>query len=129
MIQAATLKDVVRYGVSYKSVAAMAANTPETVFAPASNVDGAVIWDARFVTWNASASHQSGFLAKTSAPLGITDGDVIVSPDTSSGSAANSTVLGKLLRPILIPAGKGLYYLTTVLEAAGAYRMVLYTLL
>lgn len=118
------------YGASYKSNTLMAANTPETVFLPAANVNGAIIWTAQFITQNA-ASYSAGYIAKSSAPSSIIDGDLILSSEHASLIGANEAFGASLSRPIKIPAGKGLYYLSTTLEVGAglALRSSLYTLL
>lgn len=118
------------YGASYKSNTLMAANTPDTVFAPAANVNGAIIWHAQFLTQNA-ATIGAGYLAKTAAPANITDGDLILSAEHASLIGANQMFGGTLPRPLKIAAGKGLYYLSTTAEVGAGLtlRSVLYTLL
>jgi hypothetical protein len=117
------------FGASYKSTTALAANTPETVFTPAANVNGAVLWAADFVTVNAGgAGVAAGFVAKTSAPATPIDGDVILGGQTFFLGAAPQATTGTLQRPVLIPAGRGLYFISTPAETT-AYRGALYTLL
>lgn len=114
------------YGASYKSTTGLAANTPDTVVAPGTNVNGLKVWKARWANRSATVA---GFLAKASAPATVIDGDVIVGTNMdqySSGGSASSS--GWLDTPVIIPAGKGLYFISTTLEAE-AYRSVLYTVL
>lgn len=113
------------YGASYKSITAMAANTPDTVFAPGANVNGAIVWAGSSIMGMASASPAS-FVAKNSAPASVIDGDVISEPMLY----ANVNNFGcRIARPVKIPAGKGLYYIPSVAEASPTIRQVLYTLL
>jgi hypothetical protein len=114
-----------RYASSYKSNTALAANTPETVFTPAANTLGAWVWTANFVHYLTAPG--SAFVAKTSAPTTVIDGDVILSSDTMAYNASYYES-GSLKTPIFIPAGKGLYFINTAVAAA-AMRSVLYTLL
>lgn len=118
------------YGASYKSTTLMAANTPDTVFAPASNVNGAIVWNAQFITQNAT-TYGAGYLAKTAAPASITDGDLILSTEHAALIGANQACGATLPRPVKIAAGKGLYFLSTSAEVGAglALRSVLYTLL
>lgn len=118
--------EIVNYGASYKSVTPLAANTPDTVFTAAANVNGAIIWDARFIS-RSNATVTPAFLAKASAPANNTDGDAILYPDIYNISVDN-LMGGKLTSPIKIPAGKGLYYINGTAETV-AQRSVLYTLL
>ena len=123
----ATLEDAMAYGASYKSSTLMAANTPDVVFLPAANINGAIIHSADFFTGTA-ATLGAGYLAKIAAPINILDGDLIVSIDTVTTPAGQNMTTGWLKKPIKIAAGKGFYYLSTALEVNGL-RSVLYTLL
>lgn len=117
-----------QYVTSYKSITSLAANTPDTVFTPAQNVNGATLWRASFVTMSA-AFPAASFIAKAAAPASVIDGDVIVSPDSFAVTAAVQIASGKLEAAIGIPAGKGLYFITATAEvAASVQRSALYTL-
>lgn len=120
-----TLEDGLVYGASFKSNAALAANTPEVVFTAGSNPNGAVVYDARFITTKAGGI--CALLAKATAPTSVTDGDCILSPDYYQ-NAANVQDAGKLIKPIKIPAGKGLYFIDSGAQTL-AMRSVLYKLL
>lgn len=118
------------YGASYKSLTPTAALTPDTVFAPGANVNGAIVTTANFLSHNSGGATFASFVAKSSAPATSIDGDVILSSDNFTLLAGNYISSGSLKTPIFIPAGKGLYYITAVAESAGyAMRSVLYTLL
>lgn len=114
------------YGASYKSNTPLAANTPETVFAPAANSHGAIVHAAMFYSSHASNS-QPVFIAKSSAPTGTLDGDVILSPD-SVAVASSREFCASLKNPLRIQAGKGLYFIAGAAESL-AQRSALYTLL
>lgn len=116
----------IRFGSSYKSSSAIAANAPETVFAPGANVNGAYLWSASFAQITASGP-QAGYVAKTSAPASAIDGDVVCGID-SVASATNNLFCGRLSQPVFIPPGRGLYFISGVLETWG-YRAALFTLL
>lgn len=116
------------YGASYKSVTAMAANTPDTVFTPAANANGAIIHRINgFSATGAAVWTQPTFIAKASAPATVIDGDIIAMMDSGVWTGAGASNL-KLEKPIFIPAGKGLYYIANAAETLGQ-RSVLYTLL
>lgn len=115
-----------RYASSYKSNTALAANTPETVFTPAANTLGAWVWLASFV--QNAGSPGAAFVAKTSAPTTVIDGDVIQSTSVQTYSGGIYFECGQLPTPVFIPAGRGLYFINTGL-AAGALRSCLFTLL
>jgi hypothetical protein len=117
------------YGASYKSTTNLAANTADAVFAAASNINGALVHGAEFISGNGGTAGYAatGFLAKTSAPTTAIDGDVILGA-TNWTSTVGST--GQLQQPVFIAAGKGLYFISTLAETAnGVYRNVRYTLL
>lgn len=118
----------IEYGASYKSVAALAANTPETVFTPATNARGAIVWVAEFVEKAGSFTCVgSKFIAHTATPAAVTDGDTVTGVNASSHTGTEMIVAGRNLKPIKIPAGKGLYFWPNVLETNSS-RSVLYTL-
>jgi hypothetical protein len=129
-IHAATLREVIRYGVAFKSSAALAANTAETVFAAASNTNGAVVWDARGAAYKGATSVMTlVLLAHTSAPANVNTGDALVSPMRRTADGLPSGfVEGWIVRPVFVAASKGLYWLNNVAET-DSYRQVLYTLL
>jgi hypothetical protein len=60
-------------------------------------------------------------IAKSSAPVSVTDGDVL----NYAGSGPGSTVIQL---PIFVPAGKGLYWIANVAETGGL-KAVLYSIL
>jgi len=116
------------YGANYKSSTALAANTPDAVFTPASNVNGAILWAAAAWTWNGTNVMNLALLAKASAPATAIDGDLLTSGKANSPQAGSYTGLLDLARPVFIAAGKGLYFLSSVAEA-NAFRSASYTLL
>lgn len=118
----------ITYGASYISSTLKGANTPDTVFSAASNVNGAIVWRATFVTSSAGTDTRCGYLAKTSAPATSVDGDPICTTDFG-GQTTGFYSSGKLDEPVFIPAGKGLYYISQSAEGSSAQRGVLYTLL
>lgn len=117
-----------QYGASYQSITALAANTPDTVFSAAANTGGAVLHCAGFLTIAASYNVSAGYLAKASAPSTTIDGDVLCSTTGTYNDTTNVNTWGRLDRDILIPAGKGVYFITPTAEV-GAARNSLYTLL
>jgi len=123
----ATLEDPFTYGASYKSNTALAANTPEAVFTPAANVNGAIIYQCEFQS-NTSGFTNGGYLAKSSAPVSVIDGDVICLTTGGHNTAGVFANYGKNNKTIKISAGKGLYFIAGGVEG-GAHRSCLYTLL
>jgi hypothetical protein len=121
----------IRYGSTYKSNTSLAANTPETVFTPAANARGAIVWDASFVSYGASAAISGiGFVAKVSAPTTPIDGDVICQADSIANNGSSTFVAGSTKgKPFFIPAGRGLYFIAGAAEGANVQRQVKYDLL
>lgn len=122
------------YGASFASIAALAANATEQVFAAASNVNGAWVWDAEIDTSPASPGGLSISLhAHTVAPTAFTSGDVMLQTTINVATAAGITsATSRPLRgPRFIAAGKGLWFLCLVNGTTGeaniARRKVLYT--
>lgn len=117
------------YTNNYVSVTNKAANTADVIFAPGSNINGAILWEAVFVSeWGGPNFGGAGMLAKASAPTTIIDGDVILGGTPSPTRNTNDGMNGRLIHPVKIAAGKGLYFIATPAEA-NAYRSALYTLL
>jgi hypothetical protein len=114
------------YGASYRSTTNTAANTPEAIFLPAANINGAILHSAQFDSYNGITAQKPALLAKASAPVSVTDGDGILSVDCHF--SATGLITGSLKNPIKIPAGKGLYYISDVADTF-ASRSALYTLL
>jgi hypothetical protein len=131
---AGTLREVIRYAAAFASTTALAVNTNEQIVAPASNVNGLIVWAASVSSSQAAAGGDSivGLLAKASAPASSIDGDVLLTLDvrcqTSVGGGLSANVA--LPRPIFVPAGKGLYFRNGAgLAETVAYRSALYSLL
>lgn len=118
------------YLASYKSNTALAANTPETVFTPAANLNGAVINRMEFASWNSggAASFYQAFIIKSSAPSSVIDGDIVAMANHYFNTGTVVIISGKSEQQIKIPAGKGLYFISGIAET-NALRSVLYTLL
>lgn len=123
--------DFITFGASWVNNAALGANTAATVFTAAANTNGAIVYAARFAENPGAAVGflTNAFLAKATAPANATDGIPVLTTNALGG--ANSHTFGGFLeRPIFIPAGLGLHYITTVAMSSGySFRSVLYTLL
>jgi len=114
------------YTGSYKSNTNMAINTPDTVFLPAANANGAIVWQAAFANQSAGLNFSS-FVAKAAAPASVIDGDIIVQTN-NTGTGPAAVTCGTLIQPVKIDAGKGLYFISSIAET-NALRSALYTLL
>lgn len=115
------------YGVSWTNVGATVANTPITILAPGSNVNGVVLKAASINGRNAGGP-MCAIIAKSSAPATVVDGDVLLSPQNlSDGGIAGGA---QLAQPLRVAAGKGLYFISTLaLGAAANQESALYTIL
>lgn len=114
---------------SFKSTTLLAANTAETVLAPASNTLGVLVFEAGSLTGNRTGSAYAQLLAKTSAPTTIIDGDAHLNPVSSliqSGPLAVNTM--GMTRPRRSQNGKGLYFIVNLAEVDLPYRQAAYYL-
>jgi len=116
------------YGASYKSTTALAANTPETIVAAGSNVNGVTIWHASTYSRDVTAQQSGVFIAKATAPATVIDGDVLCGSTAGSEGAGFFCGGGMIDRPLIVPAGKGLFYISTT-AMGQCQRMMLYTIL
>lgn len=102
---------------------ALGAGGVATIVAPASNLNGLIVWQAWLATGAAGVNALS-LLAKTSAPASQIDGDVIASMATP-GAASQAPPMP---RPRFIAAGKGLYLYNVTAETVATHG-VDYTIL
>lgn len=94
-----------------------AANTAITVFTPASNTGGVILLTASAVD---AVGIPQAFIAKASAPTTVIDGEVITYQTSSIGVASGVAI--SLQQAQLIPAGKGLYFISGTAGGAGWAR-------
>lgn len=115
-----------RYGASYKSRVLLASNVASAVFSAAANANGAIIWDVSINMFSSSGGANFALIAKATAPSSVEDGDVLLSMSNGSSQYMPPT---KLLRPVFVPAGLGLWCINNTAEATPTFRHILYTLL
>jgi len=87
----------------------VAANVAQTIISPASNPNGCILHAA---TFDLSLACNFTIITKSSTPTNIADGRVV---ETSTRLALQSAVTGaqlKLNRPIIVPAGQGIYVIS-----------------
>lgn len=98
----------------YNTSVAMVANTPETVFTPASNVNGAIILSAGCLQVIASAPSTAYLITKSSAPVSINDGSILFHPSGLSinGAGTYGISSGNLPSPQYVAPGQGLYWIS-----------------
>lgn len=99
----------------------LAVGVAHQVIAPAANVNGVVVHQCQMKHLDGGGG-VAVLIAKASAPANITDGDVLLYGTDSSTNPAMFSM------PILIPPGKGLYFITNATET-GSSRSLLYTVL
>jgi len=115
-----------QYGAAYSSNANIAAGGTSQVFAPASNVNGAVLHHVSAYSLSAGAAQLTCLAKSGAAPASSIDGDIITRAiAAAAGTGAQSPTLEG---PIRLAPGKGLWFWSSVLET-GSLRSVLYTLL
>ena len=112
---------------AWNSSATMAAATPLTIFTPAANVNGAIIWTAESSDVSGSNNLQS-FIAKNAPPANVYDGEIIAL-GKAGPFAANVGVTVELAQPQRIAAGLGFYFISGFVGLAGFGRHARYTLL
>lgn len=114
------------FSASYKSVTNLLANTPVTILAPGSNVNGVLLAAGFMISGNSSAGLQN-FVAKTSSPTSVIDGHPLLAPVFAFGATSFVAVLQN---PIIVPAGLGIYAIAAVADAGtNNYKSLLYTVL
>lgn len=109
----------------YASETPLVANTAIQIIAPGANINGVIIHDAQILTWT-GAANKAALVAKNSAPANVFDGDVLLMKGINT---VYEPVAGQISNKIKIPAGKGLYFISTNNEAALCWRSVAYTIL
>ncbi len=88
------------------------ANTPITVFAPGSNLNGAVILSAELCEASAT-NFVISYLTKASAPANVLDGSVILTALPVGGVGSNVVYSGRLPKEQFVAAGQGLYMIAS----------------
>lgn len=100
------------YDNSYKSITNLAAATAEQIIAPGANTNGMIVNKAMIAS-RSNVPNTISILAKATAPTTVIDGDVIA----ISWADANIVQYLNNEAQIKIPAGKGLYVISTYAES------------
>jgi len=104
--------------------------TPLTVFTPAANVNGAIVWTAESNDYLSVPTCNGGFIAKASAPASHVDGIVVAKMFIDAiVSTTNTAYKAQLQRPFRLAPGLGLYWIQNTAGTAGFGRNASYTLL
>lgn len=123
MIIKANPTPLVRPATYFLSNTNLAANTPATIVAPGSNLNGIIVWLAELNASFAAGSYMALMWANA-APASITGGNAILTQFNS----AQVTMPSRLAIPVFIPPGQGLYIIATLAMTAH-YSTVGYTVL
>lgn len=123
----ASLKKPDPYTAAATLATALTANVAECYLLPANNVAGAVVQFFEYVTTSTVFTMTGALLAKSSAPANVTDGDpMALLKDTvqnvSGGTALQTYHHASLLSDVLVPAGKGIYWIQDAGTSAGLLR-------
>lgn len=102
---------------SFITTTAYAAGTATTVFTPAANTNGALISEAS-ISIRTNTNSFAAFLAKSSAPSSITDGDPVLVSGLTGSTGTDAVIAKDLKKTLLLPPGVGLYFYNTALQAA-----------
>lgn len=119
------------YTGSTNVVAVLIANTAEAVFLPAANPNGVILQAAQLSDMGGLGSpFVGGLVAHTAAPAGCATGANVLGIESKAASAANLYVGAQLQRPVLIPAGLGLWWIQSQTSAvAVAHRTTAFKVL
>ena len=98
---------------NYKNNTALAANTPDTVFLPSANVNGAIILSAGFLAGLSTSPPICVMLAKNAAPATVIDGEVFMSGDVLSINGTAYYESGQLAKEEYLAPGLGLYFIAS----------------
>jgi hypothetical protein len=107
---------------AFANNAGLAANTPVTVFTPASNINGAILLSAD-ITQHGTGLHSETFIAKSSAPASVIDGYVMCWASIWVISTADVYTRGHIEKEQYIPAGFGLYVIGNAATTADQNTM------
>ncbi len=103
----------------FNDQSALTANTPITVFAPGSNVNGAIVDTAQIAEFS-TVNIIKAFVAKASAPASVIDGTPVIS-SAPTGSISTSIFFSATLpKSIYLSAGQGLYLICNTTVGATA---------
>lgn len=112
----------------FSSSTNLAANSPVTIVSSAANINGIIVYRATVQNYNLTSMSLQALISRQTPPASIADGNMIMIPDSQAVVSGNYWVGGKLDKPIYIPPGFGLYYLSTLLTTVNLLN-VHYTIL
>lgn len=128
----ATLRQPLAQTGFYSSQSALAANTADTVFSAASNLNGAVLLSLYSTNFPLNGA-QEAFISHTSAPANLLTGSIVGLSKAlwPNGSATNVGSVIDNQQPIFLPAGQGLYFISSaaMVGTIGLTRSALFRLL
>jgi hypothetical protein len=113
---------------NWRDTSTLVANTPLTVFNAAANPNGALIWSMEANDNNGAAASLQVFIAKATAPVSVSDGEVIAQSKPCNLGASYDWAICRE-QPTRIAGGLGLYFIGAAAGTAGRLRNCRYTLL
>lgn len=122
------LRTAPSFTANYTDATAMGAGTTQQVFAPGVNINGALILSASWTAVNAALPCEQCALIGSSAAPGAFVGRVLMHCRVDYNVGGGTGYGATLDRPMILPAGNGLWFYCQSAESRGA-RSVLYTLL
>lgn len=109
-------------------IGALAANTPEVIFSPAANANGAIVLSAECSDFG-TACPGLFFLARGFAPTTQIDGLSVLRAPLVSQGASGFFAYASMFQPQYLPAGLGLYFLVNAAASNGCQRSARFRLL
>lgn len=124
------VRRAIRFATSYSNTSGITAGTADQVFTAASNTGGAVVWRASLLA-SVATPFSIELTSKATAPTGVGQGVSLLLGDNCAQINATPTyaIAGKLEVAVWVPAGLGLYFISTGTDSALAGRQVWYTLI
>lgn len=113
----------------YNTAGALAANTADTIFTAAANMNGAILLTASAYDQNSQYLSVFSFIAKASAPASNTDGQSLLDIVPKAHRTSDCSASGELNEAQFIPAGMGLYFIGNYATGVGHKRTARYKLL
>lgn len=108
---------------SYALNGSIAANTWQTVFSPAANVNGAILLSAQLCYFDNATVGTDVFIAKASTPSNVIDGEIMLASLWQGNGTAAQGNAATLPKEQFITAGLGLYFMSNRAWTVGQNAM------
>lgn len=112
----------------WNDASVLVANTPVTVFTPAANVNGAIVYSLQSNESYATAQN-AAFVAKSSPPVSVVDGIIVCQALVFAVTAGQENQSVDMTVSRRIPAGLGLYYISSAVPSSTRLRSASYSFL